>query len=36
MRLENNKDKKVKIGYKNYLNNGILLILLGINKYHSD
>ena len=30
MRLETNIKLKRKIGYKNYLNNGILLILLGI------
>lgn len=30
MKLEKNKELKARIGYKNYLNNGVLLILLGI------
>lgn len=30
MRLESDVEMKVKIGFRNYLNNGILLIILGI------
>lgn len=33
MKMEKDDDKKIEIGYKNYLNNGIILLLLGISYF---